>query len=540
MEHPSNESGESLMYHLANFARRTPDRTAALFLPGGARLTFCELDNQANRAANALLKFGLQRGDCVVFCVENSPDLLALTFGAQRIGLYYVLASTRLSGADFDYIVADSRAKLAIVSALSEAARTLAPSVGRNALVFTVGWPDAAFDRWEPVFEAACTDLPASPSPGREMLYTSGTTGRPKGVRKPPFDGAYDAVDSRNAATARGSELTSESVYLSTAPLYHSAPNRYLSAAVHYGATSIILERFDAELALRAIHEHVCTHGLWVPTMFHRLLRLEPQVRQRYSTASLRMALHGAAPCPVHVKERMIEWWGPILSEYYSGTEGIGGTFISSTEWLEHKGSVGRATDGVLHILDESDNEVPVGKIGRVFFESHATFEYWNAPEKTRSLFSMQGWRTFGDVGYVDQEGYLYLTDRSDFTIISGGVNIYPQEIENVLLEDPRIADAAVFGIPNEEYGEEIKAVVQLLNAPESPSSLTEELKQLCRNRLGPLKVPRSIDIEAELPRHATGKLYKKQLRDRFLGLRPESETPAGQRSASEGSNADG
>jgi long-chain acyl-CoA synthetase len=506
------------MYHLANIALSTPDKVAALFLPSRTQLTFRELDEGANRAANALLTLGLKQGECIVFCIENAPSLLFLTLGAQRIGLFYVLASTRLSANDLDYIVADSGAQLAIVSANAEAVHAFTATASITATILTTGWSQGSFDRWEPAFEAASTVLREPRSPGREMLYTSGTTGRPKGVRKPAFDGPYDAVDPRNAASARISQLTAESVYLSTAPLYHSAPNRFLSAAIHYGATSIILEHFDAELALRAIHEHKCTHGLWVPTMFHRLLRLEPPIRQRYPVISLQVALHGAEPCPVHLKERMIEWWGPILSEYYSGTEGIGSTFITSAEWLEHKGSVGQSTEGTLHILDEYDREVPAGTIGRVFFESSAVFEYWNAPEKTRSLFSRQGWRTFGDIGYLDGDGYLYLTDRADFTIISGGVNIYPQEIEDVLLEDARVADAAVFGIPNEEYGEEIKAVVQPLDPSGSPLLLAQQLMQHCRSRLGPLKVPRSIDITFDMPRHATGKLYKKQLRDKYLG----------------------
>lgn len=505
------------MYHLANIALSTPDKIAALFLPGGRQLTFRELDEGANRAANALLTLGLKKGDCVAFCFESSPDLLFLTLGAQRIGLFYVLASTRLSSDELDYIVADSGARVAIVSANVEAVRSVPLASSGTVTVLTSGGAYESCDRWEPLFEAASIVLAHPRAPGREMLYTSGTTGRPKGVRKPAFDGPYDAVDPRNAACARIGQLTANSVYLSTSPLYHSAPNRFLSAAIHYGATSIILEHFDAELALRAIYEHQCTFGLWVPTMFYRLLRLDLPVRQRYPVTSLQVALHGAAPCPVHLKEQMIQWWGPILSEYYSGTEGIGGTFITTSEWLEHRGSVGRATEGLLHILDERDDEVPVGTTGRIFFESEAVFEYWNAPDKTRSKISRQGWRTFGDIGHLDGDGYLYLTDRADFTIISGGINIYPQEIENVLLEHPRVADAAVFGIPNEEYGEEVKAVIQPLDPSDSPQLLAQQLTQFCRSRLGAHKVPRSIDITFDMPRHATGKLYKQQLRDEYL-----------------------
>jgi long-chain acyl-CoA synthetase len=479
------------MYHLSRFARATPDKVAVHFLESGKAFTFAQLERQANRAANALLSLGLKQHDCIALCLENSPELVFLTLGAQRIGLYYTLMSTRLSAADSAYIVKDSQARIAITS--------------------------SSIDSWQAHFATASDELPAALAPGREMLYSSGTTGRPKGVRKPPFEGRFDDVDNRNAGLAAGFGLGTSSVYLSTSPLYHSAPNRFLSAAIHFGATSIVMEKFDAERALAAIDRFACTHSLWVPTMFHRLLRLDPQVRERYSTASMVHAVHGAAPCPVHVKHAMIDWWGPVLDEYYSGTEGIGSTAITSREWLTHKGSVGRVTDGILHILDEAGNELPPGETGQVYFESNARFEYWNDPGKTRAATSLQGWRSFGDIGHVDAEGYLYLTDRKDFVIISGGVNIYPQEIEDVLLQDPRVADAAVFGIPNEEYGEEVKAVVQPAQPGQAGPALAEALKARCRELLGPIKAPKSIDFELDFPRHATGKLYKKLLRERYI-----------------------
>jgi long-chain acyl-CoA synthetase len=503
--------------HLSRIAVEQPHKPAAVFLPSWRTLTFRELDDAANKAANALRSLGAGRGDCVVLCIENCPQLLALAFGAQRIGLYYVLASTKAAAAELKYIVEDSAANVAVVSAATEAWAGMGVLADLDARVFTLGAEATSpGEAWELQFDAAPASLPADPSCGREMLYTSGTTGRPKGVRKPLLETPFDAVDSRNAAVALTSRLTPHSVYLSTSPLYHSAPNRYLSAAVHMGATSVILERFDAELALLATECHRCTHSLWVPTMFHRLLRLPEAIRCRYRLDSMQVAVHGAAPCPVHVKRQMLEWWGPIIDEYYSGTEGIGATFITAREWLEHPGSVGRAYDGVVHILDEAYAEVARGTIGKVYFDSDATFEYWQAPAKTVSMRSPQGWRSFGDIGWVDAEGYLYLTDREAFTIVSGGVNIYPQEIEDALLQDPRVMDAAVIGLPNEEYGEEVRAVVQLADARDATQAVIAELKERCRAALGAVKVPRQIDFTDALPRHPTGKLHKRVLIDRY------------------------
>jgi long-chain acyl-CoA synthetase len=505
------------MYHLANFARATPGKHAVTFLGSNRSFSFAELDREANRAANALLGLGLKPGDCLALSVANSPELLILSLGAQRIGVYYTLMSTRLSMGDFSYIASDSRAAVAVASADCEAAEALRVLRLPGLRILGIGFPAGVIEPWEKHLSAAPTGAPPILRPGREMLYSSGTTGRPKGVRKPPFEGPYDAIDSRNAALSKAFSLGTSSVYLSTSPLYHSAPNRFLSAAIHFGATSIVMEKFDAEAALSAVDRFGCTHSLWVPTMFHRLLRLEPEIRQRYHLRSMRHAVHGGAPCAVHVKQAMIDWWGPVLDEYYSGTEGIGSTAITSDEWLAHKGSVGRANDGILHILDSDGNELPPGATGQVYFEGNARFEYWNDAAKTRAGVSKQGWRSFGDVGHIDQDGYLFLTDRKDFVIITGGVNVYPQEIENTLVQDPRVADAAVFGLPNEEFGEEVKAVVQLVDPSQAGPGLSQALRAHCRRLLGPIKTPKSIDFESDFPRHATGKLYKRLLRDRYL-----------------------
>ncbi len=509
------------MYHLSNFSAATPEKTAAIFLPSEQTLSYRELEAAANQAANALHTLGVRRGDCIGVCVGNSPALLSLIFGAQRIGAYYTLMSTKLSADDFQYILQDAGATVAVISADAHAApeivtRKLSTKTGLPINLFGTGMSDGQLPDWEAIRTAASTTLAVVPSPGREMLYSSGTTGRPKGVREPLFEGPYDAVDARNAGVAHAYAFTASSVFLSTCPLYHSGPNRFLSAALNYGATCVIFESFDAARALAAIGDYQCTHSLWVPTMFHRLLQLPAEQRRASRTASLRHAIHGAAPCPVHVKRRMLDWWGPIIDEYYSGTEGIGSTHISAVEWLAHQGSVGRPVNCAVHILGNEGEEMPAGSIGDVYFESHAKFEYWNDAQKTERIFSRQGWRTFGDVGYVDADGYLYLTDRKDFTIISGGVNIYPQEIEDAILEDARVSDVAVFGVPNEEFGEEVKAVVQLLDPAEASAALAAALTQHVRHRLGPVKVPRSVDFVTSLPRHQTGKLYKKLLIEQY------------------------
>jgi acyl-CoA synthetase (AMP-forming)/AMP-acid ligase II len=282
------------------------------------------------------------------------------------------------------------------------------------------------------------------------------------------------------------------------------------------GATSVVMERFDPELSLRLIERHRITHSQWVPTMFVRLLKLPPQLRRRYDLSSHRVALHAAAPCPIAIKEQMIEWWGPILIEYYAATEGHGSTQIDSHEWLQHRGSVGRARNCELHILDEEGHELPPGEVGTVYFGGGPSFEYHNDPDKTASARSAQGWATVGDMGYVDADGYLYLTDRKANMIISGGVNIYPQEAENVLINHPAVADVAVFGIPNEEFGEEVKAVIEPVEFATAGPALERELLAYCHSHLAKFKCPRSIDFAAKLPRSETGKLYKRRIRDPY------------------------
>jgi acyl-CoA synthetase (AMP-forming)/AMP-acid ligase II len=344
------------------------------------------------------------------------------------------------------------------------------------------------------------------------MLYSSGTTGRPKGVRNAQPGAPLGTVSDlfRRRVALHG--LDAAMVYLSTAPLYHSAPLRYNAMTHRLGGTSVIMEKFDAETALALIERHRVTHSQWVPTMLVRLLRLPDDVRRRYDLSSHRYAIHAAAPCPEHVKRALIDWWGPIVYEYYSGTEGNGQTAITTGEWLAHPGSVGRAILGTIHIVGPDGREVPAGATGTVYFEGGPRFEYYKDPEKTRASRSKEGWSTLGDIGHVDAEGYLYLTDRAAHMIITGGVNVYPQEVENVLLAHPSVADAAVFGVPDEEFGERVAAAVELVADTQATAALEVALIAYCRARLAHLKCPRTIAFHDKLPRHETGKLYKRML----------------------------
>jgi long-chain acyl-CoA synthetase len=350
------------------------------------------------------------------------------------------------------------------------------------------------------------------------MLYSSGTTGRPKGVKTELTTDAFDAVSPfmQNNAVLYG--FGPDTRYLSPAPLYHAAPLRFTMSVLRFGGTVVVMEKFDAEHALALIQQHRVTHSQWVPSMFVRFLKLPDATRARYDLSSLKVAIHAAAPCPVAVKERMIGWWGPVLFEYYAGTEGNGFVACNSAQWLAHKGTVGRAITGEIRILDPNGNVLPPGpdNTGGIYFANAPVFEYHNDPEKTAASRTKEGWSTLGDVGYVDADGYLYLTDRKSHMIISGGVNIYPQEVEDLLITHPKIADAAVIGVPSDEYGEDVKAVVQPLDWADATPAFAAELIAFCRDNISHVKCPRSVDFDRELPRHPTGKLYKRLIRDRY------------------------
>ena len=493
------------------------ERTAFVICETGEAVSFAQLDARANQVAQVLRQCGVGPGDHVALLMRNHRRLLEACFGADRAGVYYTTISTRLLADEIAYIVRDSGARVLVVSDELEAlVTTLQPLLPPGLRCFMVGEPMPGFEPWEAVVDGAPSIPIADPAQGLDMLYSSGTTGRPKGVKWPMPAAPAGGLTMLVSLLAPLFGYSREVRYLSPAPLYHAAPLRHSMTVIKLGGTVFVMQQFDAERALQWIEQHRITHSQWVPTMFVRMLKLPDAVRQRHDLSSLQMAVHAAAPCPVEVKQRMLAWWGPIVHEYYAGTENNGFCSITPQEWLAHPGSVGRATQGVLHICDDEGRELPAGQTGLVYFADGPQFEYHHDPQRTAQTRNTQGWSTLGDIGRVDADGYLYLVDRKAFMIISGGVNIYPQEAEAVLIGHPKVADVAVIGVPHDELGEAVKAVVQLLNPAEAGPAMEAELLAWCRERLALFKCPRSIDFDAQLPRHPTGKLYKQQVRQRY------------------------
>ncbi|MEU6430622.1 acyl-CoA synthetase [Microbispora sp. NPDC046973] len=505
--------------HPGAIAAVTPDKPAVIMAGSGRVITFRELDEESNRLAHLLRAAGLRPGDHIAFMLENHPLFLVIAWAAHRSGLYYTAISSRLQADELSYIVDNCGARVFISSAklagVASAVTEATPGVELRLMVDGVAPGFTSY-------EEAVAGQPATPlddeCQGADMLYSSGTTGRPKGVKPPLSRAPLEAP----GALVRLIQLlfapSADSVYLSPAPLYHAAPLRYSMSFQRLGATVVVMERFDPEEALALVERHRVTHAQWVPTMFVKMLKLPEEVRERYDLSSLRCAIHAAAPCPVEVKERMMEWWGPIIHEYYAGTEGNCFLYAGPDDWLAHKGTVGRPLLGVTHVCDEDGGELPPGEHGTVYFSDGPKFEYHGDPGKTASVQDPKGrgWTTLGDIGYLDEDGFLYLTDRRSYMIISGGVNIYPQEAENALAMHPKVADVAVFGVPDPEMGEQVKAVVQPADPAGAGPALEAELIAYCRERLAHYKCPKSVDFRDELPRHPTGKLYKRLLRDEY------------------------
>jgi long-chain acyl-CoA synthetase len=502
------------------YAATRGDQPAIVMAGSGETLTYRELEARSNRLAHFLRSRGLKRLDHYAIFMENHVRYVECAAAGHRAGLYYTNVNSYLTAGELAYIVNNSQSKVLITS---EARRDIAmaavddcPNVELCLIVDGPGDGSRTLN-----IDEASAKLPATPiadeSLGGPMLYSSGTTGRPKGVFRPwPLQPPSQPLPALTILPKMW-RFREGQIYLSPAPLYHSAPWSGAAFTIWFGGTVVVMERFDPEHFLELVDRHRVTHTQLVPTMFSRMLKLPEAVRRRYDHSSLEAAIHAAAPCPIPVKEAMIDWWGPIILEYYGATEGLGFTLCDSREWLAHKGTVGRTVAGELHVLDDEMREVPTGQTGKLWFKTAIPFEYFNDPIKTAEVNSPdRTMSTVGDIGYVDEEGYVYLTDRAAFMIISGGVNIYPQECENLLITHPKVADAAVFGVPNEEMGEEVKAAVQLLPGFTPGADIEAELISFCREHLAHHKCPRSIDFEAALPRLPTGKLYKASLRDRY------------------------
>jgi len=520
------------------YVATTPDKPAVIMAGSGESVTFAELDAAANRLARTFRSLGLDVGDHVAVCMENRVEFAQVQWGAHYAGLTYTFASTRLTPDEIAYIVEDSGARVVVLSD-AIATRELPPAGGesgdgatgptmlerlqaqldgRGVRFVTVGETAEGTDN---LFDLAAAESP-EPIPdaveGIDMLYSSGTTGRPKGVKL--------AVSGKPLGTTATIALLGEMllgmsadmVYLSPAPMYHAAPLRWVREAVALGATVVIMEHFDAEATLAAFDRHRVTHAQFVPTMFIRMLRLPDEVKAGYDLSSLHAVFHAAAPCPPAIKRAMFDWWGPIVYEYYAGTEGTGFCWCTPQDWLDHPGTVGRSLLGELHVVDEQGHEVPVGEEGLIYFGGGGTFEYHNDPGKTAAAHTEQGWSTIGDIGRLDADGFLHLTDRQSNMIITGGVNVYPQEAENLLASHPSVADVAVLGVPNADFGEEVKAVVIAAEgaSPGPGPELAAELIAHCRRHLADVKCPRSVDFRDELPRHPNGKLLKRLLRDEY------------------------
>jgi long-chain acyl-CoA synthetase len=500
------------------------DAPAVIMAASGEAITYGELERRSNRLAHYLRGQGLQRLDHYSVFMENNARYIEACAAGERSGLYYTCINSYLQPEEVAYLLQNSQSRVLITSqaklAVARGAAAGAPGVERCLVVDGPGDGGRFLN-----LDAALEGLPDTPISdewlGTPMLYSSGTTGRPKGIIRPlPETPPSEALPLFDFLT-RLWRYREGMVYLSPAPLYHSAPQAAVSLTIRVGGTAVIMEHFDPERYLELVERYRVTHSQLVPTMFSRMLKLPEAARLRHDLSSLEVAVHAAAPCPIQVKRQMIDWWGPIVMEYYGATEALGFTVCDTAEWLAHPGTVGKVALGDLHILDEEMRPLPPGEAGTIWFKTATPFEYFHDPEKTREARSADGsMSTVGDVGYLDDDGYLHLTDRRTFMIISGGVNIYPQECENLLITHPKVADAAVFGVPNEDLGEEVKAVVQPMPGVAAGSELEAELIGFCRDHIAHMKCPRSVDFADELPRLPTGKLYKRLLRDRYWGAR--------------------
>jgi len=503
------------------WAQEFPDKPAVINSVTGAHVTYKQLDDRSNQLAQLWWEQGLRTGDHVAVFLENHLNYLEVVWAALRSGLYITSINRYLTTEEAGYILNDCEAQSVVASARIIEADGLKAYAPRCASWLSI---DGGLDGYQDYEEALATfsaePLAEEPA-GYFMLYSSGTTGRPKGIKRPLTGKSIDAEDTELGGLQKllwG--FDENTTYLSPAPLYHSAPLGFCTGTLAVGGTVVMMPKFDALEALENIGKYKVTHSQWVPTMFSRMLKLNVD-RSQFDLSSHKIAIHAAAPCPRQVKQEMLDWWGDVIYEYYAGTEANGFTHVAPQAWREKPGTVGQALLGTLHICDEEGKELPTGQPGIVYFEMPTMpFQYHNDAEKTKKTQHPEhpNWTALGDVGYVDDDGYLFLTDRATFMIISGGVNIYPQEIEDAMTMHPKIADVAVVGVPNEEMGEEVKAVVQLADGVIPGPDVEQELLAYARDHIAHYKCPKSIDFEDELPRLPTGKLYKRLLKDRYWG----------------------
>ncbi|HWU23043.1 MAG TPA: acyl-CoA synthetase [Nocardioides sp.] len=501
-------------------AATSPDRPAVVMAGSGQVITYGELEDRSGALAGALHDIGLRKGDVVAMLADNAAECFVVYWACLRSGLYITPVNRNLSADEVAYIVNDSDAKVLVASAaLARLAEAVRGKVTGLVAAYAFGGEVPGYDSYEDAVAGTTTRLADMPR-GSDMMYSSGTTGRPKGVRQAMLPIQVDQPGDPIAGLLGGPfRVGPDDVYLQPAPIYHAAPLKWSGAVQALGGTVVMLEKFDAEAALAAIEKHEVTCAQFVPTMFVRMLQLPEDVRSAYRHDTLRLAVHAAAPCPPEVKQAMIDWWGPVVFEYYGSTEQNGITFISSQEWLTKRGSVGRAMIGVAHVCDDDGNELPAGEVGTVYFERETRpFEYHKDEAKTREATHPQhgSWTAVGDMGYLDEDGYLFLTDRKSFTIISGGVNIYPAEVEAVLTLHPKIYDVAVIGVPDDVMGQSVKAVVQLKDPADASPELAQEVIDYTRERIAHFKAPRTVDFTDDIPRLPTGKLLKRELEKRY------------------------
>jgi long-chain acyl-CoA synthetase len=511
------------MPHPRITAHSSPNKPAIIMGTSGETVTYQQLEERSNQGAHLFRSLGLRAGDHIGIMMENNRQYLEIVWAAQRSGLIFTPISTHLTRDETVYILGNCKARLFIGSwEFADIGEEVLCEPCHVDHFYMVGGTRAGFQSWED----ACAQQPVTPlddeSNGVPMLYSSGTTGMPKGVFVEPVDDNVNTPPVLAPYLAATFGFNEESIYLSPAPLYHAAPLHYSMMTTFQGGTLIVMEKFEAERALKLIERYRVSHSQWVPIMFIRMLKLPTALRESYDITSMKVAIHAAAPCPIEIKEKMINWWGDCVFEYYSSSEGIGVTMINSTDWLTHKGSVGLPVVGELHIVDSDGSELPPGENGVIYFSGdHIRFSYHDEPEKTTEVYHERGWATARDIGYVDEDGFLFLTDRENFTIISGGVKIYPQELENILANHEKVADVAVFGVPNEEFGEVVKAVIEPVTWSEANHETAAEILQWLSGRVSKFKMPRTLDFHPNLPRLDNGKLYKRQLVEEHRGNGP-------------------